>query len=200
MLFRSELDQDEIDRANDTVREEWESENGDDLWQQWLRDNDINTMYDWMRYVNVHTNRSLDWPYFTESSSYDAEVTYDDVADIFTSWTGWNARVGRNYHNATRDDTTWILEPDGSLNQPDSYEDGGLELVSPPMLLDDALAALETVFKWAKKNHYYTNDSTGFHIGVSVPNQTMENINHLKLILLLGDNYVLDKFKRLNSQ
>ena len=68
------------------------------------------------------------------------------------------------------------------------------------MNLEDGLAALENVFDWAKSNDYYTNRSTGFHIGVSIPNQTMENIDHLKVIMLLGDEYVLKAFNRAGSR
>ena len=68
------------------------------------------------------------------------------------------------------------------------------------MNLEDGLAALENVFDWAKSNGYYTNRSTGFHIGVSIPNQTMENIDHLKVIMLLGDEYVLKAFGRAGSR
>ena len=68
------------------------------------------------------------------------------------------------------------------------------------MNLEDGLAALENVFSWAKSNDYYTNRTTGFHIGVSIPLQTMENIDHLKVIMLLGDEYVLKAFGRAGSR
>jgi hypothetical protein len=43
----------------------------------------------------------------------------------------------------------------------------------------------------------YTDSSTGFHMGVSIPQ--MENVDYIKLILFLGDKYVLEEFGRLGN-
>ena len=193
-----ELTDDQKDRASDSVRENWEEENDSDNWKNFLSRHSIDTMHDFARYISRETNvDSLDWPYMRGGPSGD--VTYEDLVDSFENATGYSAVGSSGYHGTSRGDY-WIFEPDSSLDSPEEYEDGGVELVSPPMLLDDALEALDKVFTWAKRNSYYTNRTTGFHIGVSVPDQTMANINHLKLILLLGDKYVLDRFERLNSR
>ena len=191
----------ELDDAKDNVRTNWMEENEEYTWGRFLSRNSIDDMYDWMRWVNRNTRESLTWPHYTYSRSREEPTTdIGDVVDDFRRTTGYKARASSGYHGATRDESTWIFEPDSSLDSPNDDEDGGIELVSPPMLLDDGLAALQTVFKWAKSNGYYTNRTTGFHIGVSIPEQTMENINHLKLVLLLGDKYVLERFGRLNSR
>jgi len=195
----SEVTEEQKDEAESSVRENWENENDKENWQDFLRIHEIDTMQGFARYINRETNvDSLDWPYMTDGSS-SGDVTYDDLVNSFENATGYSAVESSGYHGTSRGDY-WIFEPDSSLDSPEDFEDGGVELVSPPMLLDDALEALNNVFTWAKRNRYYTNRTTGFHIGVSVPDQTMANINHLKLILLLGDKYVLDRFERLNSR
>jgi hypothetical protein len=55
---------------------------------------------------------------------------------------------------------------------------------------------LNKVKKWAKVYGCYTNDSTGLHINISVPNYSRENLDFVKLALLMGDEYVLDLFGR----
>jgi hypothetical protein len=189
----------ELDDAKDSVRENWMSENEGDTWPNFISRNSIDDMHDWMRWVNRNTRQSLSWPHMT-SSRTDPTVDIDDVVEDFKRTTGYKAKSSSGYHGASRDETTWIFEPDSSLDNPLSDGDGGIELVSPPMNLEDGLAALENVFDWAKSNDYYTNRSTGFHIGVSIPNQTMENIDHLKVIMLLGDEYVLKAFNRAGSR
>jgi len=191
----------ELDDAKDNVRTAWIENNEEGIWRQFLYRNNIGDMYDFMRWVNRNTNSSLTWPHYTFSSSREEPTTdIGDVVDDFSRNTGYKARASSGYHGASRDETTWIFEPDSSLDSPSNDGDGGIELVSPPMNLEDGLAALENVFSWAKSNDYYTNRTTGFHIGVSIPNQTMENIDHLKVIMLLGDEYVLKAFGRAGSR
>jgi hypothetical protein len=87
------------------------------------------------------------------------------------------------------------VEPDGSL-EPDDPNDQGLEFVSPPLPIDEILGDLNKVKKWAKEYGCYTNDSTGLHINISVPGYSRENLDFVKLALLMGDKYVLDAFGR----
>ena len=191
----------ELDDAKDNVRTAWIENNEEYTWGRFISRNGIDDMYDFMRWVNRNTRESLSWPYYTFSSSREEPTTdIGDVVDDFRRNTGYKARAISGYHGADRDETTWIFEPDSSLDSPSNDGDGGIELVSPPMNLEDGLAALENVFSWAKSNDYYTNRTTGFHIGVSIPLQTMENIDHLKVIMLLGDEYVLKAFGRAGSR
>ena len=190
----------DLENAEETVRENYLNNESDNNWRKFLSDEDIDTMYDFMRYTNRSSGSiTLYWPHMTYTRG-DPTVDIDDVVADFRRTTGYKAKSSNGYHNATRDETTWIFEPDSSLDNPEDDGDGGIELVSPPMNLEDGLAALENVFDWAKSNGYYTNRSTGFHIGVSIPNQTMENIDHLKVIMLLGDEYVLKAFNRAGSR
>jgi len=191
-------DEDAVEAATEEFEEQEreEYENEEARWREFLSEKDIDSMHDWMRWVNRNSPRiTIYWPYMIYRGGGD--LTRDDIADLFTQQTGLGpTKVGDGYHSVKRDETHWIFEPDGSLDEPDDDNDGSVEIVSPPMSLENALSSLETVFKWASKNGYYTNQSTGFHMGVSIPEQTMENIDHLKVIMLLGDNYVLKKFNR----
>lgn len=190
----------DLENAEETVREEYLNNESDYNWRKFLSDEDISTMYDFMRWTNRSSGSiTLYWPHMTYTRG-DPTVDIDDVVEDFKRTTGYKAKSSSGYHGASRDESTWIFEPDSSLDNPEDYGDGGIELVSPPMNLEDGLAALENVFDWAKSKGYYTNRTTGFHIGVSIPNQTMENIDHLKVIMLLGDEYVLKAFNRAGSR
>jgi hypothetical protein len=91
-----------------------------------------------------------------------------------------------------------VVEPDGSL-EPDDPNDQGLEFVSPPLPIDEILGDLNKVKRWAKEYGCYTNDSTGLHINISVPDYSRENLDFVKLALLMGDKYVLDAFGRASN-
>jgi hypothetical protein len=66
------------------------------------------------------------------------------------------------------------------------------------MPLLTALEKLQEVADWANdssEGNAYTNDSTGLHMGVSVPYKGGD-VDYLKLILFMGDEYVLNAFGR----
>ena len=146
---------------------------------------------------DVADQQSLDWPYWTEGSYNGGGRDVNEIADSLSEALGGaEVRGSTGYHSTRRRPGLWIIEPDGSLN-PDDSDDAGLEIVSPPMPLPQTLAALRKVIDWANSNNgdAYTNDSTGLHMGISVPFKG-GNVDYVKLILFLGDQYVLDKFGR----
>ena len=49
---------------------------------------------------------------------------------------------------------------------------------------------------FAEQEDFTTNDNCGLHINVSVPNFSHDNLDYLKLCLLVGDQHVLEKFGR----
>ena len=63
---------------------------------------------------------------------------------------------------------------------------------------DELLSDLDKVAKWASQYGAYTNKSTGLHINVSVEGWSgdMGKLDYVKLALLMGDNYILEKFGR----
>ena len=90
----------------------------------------------------------------------------------------------------------WALTVDGSVKSQDKNI-LGLELISPPMPVAIALEQLEKVFNWMRENQHVTNYTTGFHVGVSYGGKKMtQRADPLKLVLLLGEHYLLQAFQR----
>jgi hypothetical protein len=150
-----------------------------------------------LRYMSdVASEYSLDWPYMTGGGGNDGGRDWDSIGDSLQGVIDMPVKVSSNYHSTTRKEGLWIVEPDSSL-EPDDREDFGLEIVSPPMPLLVALNKLQEVTDWANSSegNAYTNDSTGLHMGVSVP-YVGGDVDYLKLILFLGDEYVLQQFGR----
>ena len=148
----------------------------------------------WMS--DIATNFDLDWPYMTGGGGNDGSRDWDDIGDSLNTAIDMPVKVSSGYHQATRREGLWIVEPDTSL-EPDDREDFGLEIVSPPLPLNQALEKLQQVTDWANSDagNAYTNSSTGLHMGVSVPFKGGD-VDYLKLILFLGDEYVLQRFGR----
>jgi len=147
---------------------------------------------------DIAAEYSLDWPYLTGSGGGNngGSREWDEIGSSLEQTVGMPVKVSSGYHNATRKEGQWIVEPDTSL-RPDDSEDFGLEIVSPPMPLLQALEQLQAVTDWANSPYgsAYTNESTGLHMGVSVPYKGGD-VDYLKLILFLGDEYVLQSFGR----
>ena len=67
------------------------------------------------------------------------------------------------------------------------------------MPLKQCLEVMEKFFEWANDHDAYTNGTTGFHMGVSMPEQDTSKVDYVKLTMFLGDKYVLEQFKRLGN-
>jgi hypothetical protein len=148
---------------------------------------------------DIAAEYSLDWPYMTGGGGGNngGSREWDNVGDSLQDAIDMPVRVSQGYHSMPRKEGQWIVEPDSSLS-PDDREDYGLEIVSPPMPLLTALEKLQEVTDWANdpnQGNAYTNSSTGLHMGVSVPYKGGD-VDYLKLILFLGDEYVLQSFGR----
>jgi len=149
----------------------------------------------WRWMSDIADTFNLSWPYFTGSDVYGGSRSWDEIGDSLHDAIDMPVKVSSGYHSATRKPGLWIVEPDSSLD-PDDEEDCGLEIVSPPMPLKQALEKLEEVTDWANGDgNAYTNQSTGLHMGVSIPYKE-GRVDYLKLILFLGDEYVLKQFGR----
>ena len=118
--------------------------------------------------------------------------TFETIKDQISNILQKPAKAGTVQHSVPRDASHYIVEPDTSLKPPKGYS--GVEIISPPMTLESAIADLEKIQQWAKSTGGITNRSTGLHIGVSIPN--MDNVDYLKLVLFVGDEYVLSQFDR----
>lgn len=103
--------------------------------------------------------------------------------------------VFSDYHQRSKDATSWYIEPDGSLEPKNG--DGAAEVVTPPLPVKEGIAALKTFFGIAKNLNLYTSKSnkTGLHINVSIP----DKLDVLKLAVFTGDQYVLKAWGRENN-
>jgi hypothetical protein len=121
----------------------------------------------------------------------------DNIADSFSRDIG----VSVFYDNVSWDISGgnkfgyWRIEDDSSIKPK------GLEFITPDggLPVDVMITKMEEVRDWALKNDYYTNESTGLHINVSVPNYHISTVDYVKLVLLLGDEKVLNDFGRLGN-
>ena len=145
---------------------------------------------------DIQSSFDISWPhYYDINDGQDGDMDVDQVADEFSSYMGKPVNASRSYHGARREAGHYVVEPDGSL-EGDNPGDGGLEFVSPPMPIDEMITDLNKVKAWADKTGCYTNDSTGLHINISVPDYSLEKLDYVKLALLMGDEYVLELFGR----
>jgi hypothetical protein len=193
-LAREKLDQfveeewDEQGRLYDNAREKWMDESDWPDENEWLSSEGLYTMQD------IESNYNITWPHWFYPDN-GGELSVDDVGDEFSRMIGKPVNTSERYHGARREAGHYVVEPDGSL-EPDDYDSAGLEFVSPPMPIDEMISDFNKVVAWAKKTGCYTNDSTGLHINVSVPDFSREKLDYVKLALLLGDEYVLSEFDR----
>ena len=147
----------------------------------------------------------LDWPRNSRNSkdskdSKDSEegITIDDVSRSFKKALGLTkVHTSSSYHGAEREDGVWSIETDSSIEG--LRGDNGLEFISPAQPIAKTLEQMKQLVKWAKREEFYTNQSTGLHINISVPNFSDEKLDFIKLALFMGDKYILDQFKRTSN-
>jgi hypothetical protein len=177
-------------RIHDQAFEEFSDEQDEEYDERSFLDDKYQTMSD------IQSNFDISWPhYYDINDGQDGEMDIDQVADDFSNSIGKPVNASRQYHGGRREAGHYVVEPDGSL-EGDNPGDGGLEFVSPPMPIDEMISDLNKVKAWAKREGCYTNDSTGLHINISVPNYTLAKLDYVKLALLMGDEYVLELFGR----
>jgi murein DD-endopeptidase MepM/ murein hydrolase activator NlpD/pyrimidine deaminase RibD-like protein len=152
---------------------------------------------------NVEDAYEIQWPHWSNPNEGNGSVDTQMVADEFSQAVGREVRVNTRYHQSGDrpgpKNQFYVVEPDGSL-EGDNEGDEGLEFVSPPMPIDALLKDLNAVKAWAGRMGVYTNDSTGLHINISVPNYSIDQLDYVKLALLMGDEYVLENFGRATNE
>jgi hypothetical protein len=67
------------------------------------------------------------------------------------------------------------------------------------MPVDEMFSDMDKIVNWANNYGCYTNSSTGLHMNISVPDMSTAKLDFVKLALLMGDEYVLEKFERLGN-
>ena len=157
--------------------------------EQFLRDIGIRYMSD----VNDRVREYVSWPHWTYPDG-DGEMNLENLADEFSDAIGRKVHYSTGYHSGPRTSDAYTIEPDSSLSG--SGDDAGLEFISPPLPIDEALEDVKKIKEWADERGAYTNRTTGLHMNVSVPGFDQENLDFVKLTLLLGDKYLLDRFGR----
>jgi hypothetical protein len=137
--------------------------------------------------------------YNTKSSA-----AVDLLIDDFTNAVGRHAIFDKE-HGGRRVKGAYTIEPDGSL-RPTKYSTG-LEFVSPTLPLDEMLNDMQNIINWARDYGCVTGPQykTGLHMNVSVPGTKKaaggrSAIDYVKLALLVGDEYILEKFGRIASE
>ena len=192
-ILDEQLDEvwDDRGRVYENARDEWDQD------ADWPDEQDFLRREGYRHMSDIHyMDYDVYWPYMTTGG--DSKIEIDQVADDFSRAIGRPVNASLQYHGGRREAGHYVVEPDGSLDADDD-SDAGLEFISPPLPLDDMLSDLNKTIAWAKKYGCYTNDSTGLHMNVSIPNYSRENLDYVKLAILLGDQYVLQQFGRLSN-
>jgi hypothetical protein len=184
------------------VEDEWDNQGRtyQRVYDSWMEDQDLPDETDffssqgwrWMQNIYEEYSRYIEWPYYRQTN--DGGPSLETIGEQFSDMIGKPVNVSSRYHGAKRNPGEYSLETDGSI---DTDGDGaGLEFITPPMPIDELLKDLSKTINWAKRNGATTNESTGLHMNVSIPNANFRDLDYTKLALLLGDNYVLDQFGR----
>lgn len=187
-LAQSSLD--DQDSTYDRVLDQFRDDFSYPEEREFLRDADLDFMSD------VASEYDISWPYMRVEGGDENDFNEDNaqqLADDLSRTLGYDVEVSDRYHGQSKNATSWYFEPDSSLEAESG--DMPVEIVSPPMPLDQCLDALDNFFSWAKGFKAYTNNSTGFHMGVSLP-EVGGKVDFVKLALFLGDEYVLQTFGR----
>ena len=90
-------------------------------------------------------------------------------------------------HNYS-DDTEWNIVEDGSLTE----TDGGAEIISPILSLQDGLRDTQLVFEYITQNGH-TGSETGFHVNLSYKTFNMDNLDVFKMMLFMEEG-AIEKF------
>jgi len=130
----------------------------------------------------------------------DASNGLEDVERLFSPWAQDHSRsdvvrTGSYHSGQSVDNDYWRIEDDSSIES--DSDQLGAEIISP--VYDsprEMLQEMNSLFKFFMEEGVETNSSTGLHVTMSMTSPGGENVNRLKLALLLGDQYVLKQFNR----
>lgn len=177
----------------DEAREEVEQDvhnNLDYSFGDWLYEN-----FNWLSQVAYEYDLGV--PFNDDDDRGEAFDSYamETAAADLTEMTGLQVDIGSGYHSVRRRPDVIVIEADSSI-EPDRG-DAAAEVITPPLPLKQSLDLLKTLIAWAKKYGGYSNDSTGLHVNMSI--RGAEDIDYVKLMLMIGDQHVLDQFGRLGN-
>lgn len=167
-----------VDELEDDFNERQEFE-------YFLRDEDLR------KYSDVASRFNLDWPVWEEIPLGD-----NDLGSIAASFAH---AVGRGVVPDRASNTEYGVITDASLTSGDQ-DYMGVEFMSPPLDLGNMIQDFHRVRAWALREGCWTDSTTGLHINVSLPNFNLDKLDYVKLVLLLGDKWVLQQFGRLGNK
>lgn len=162
----------------ENTRDEWMNdwlENADEE-QTWLRSQNITHMSD-----IINQWDEVIWPHYVSESEANLDFIEQEITRL----------LGRDGYSVTTDSSLGGEGPEPGM--------AGIEIISPPLPVTELLSDFQKLVQWSRNNGGQTNDATGLHMNVSVPNYDRDNLDYLKLAILIGDEYVLEKFGRLNN-
>ena len=189
------------------VEEEYEEE-----YLDWLRDDirDGNDLEDEAKELAEGDYDMSDWIYdqwsymssFLDDYGYEYSRSGDGVescAEILYKWINENSEF-KDYpeygdYGDTNTTTAWAVENDSSI-EPD--EGAAAEIISPVFSSPrQMLTEMKSLFEWGE-DEFGTNHSTGLHVTMSWQGEQRDPYK-LKMALLLGDQYLLKEFDRINN-
>ena len=136
----------------------------------WLDMIDVSTMMD-VAGLNIGGDQELELP--------DEYNPLTQLLDGFKAAVGAKNVSSNLVHGGVKRSTEtyqdWIIEPDVTIQVGDETA-AGLEFISPAKLLPETLKNLENLINWANSYGCYTNESTGLHINVSIPDYDRSKI------------------------
>jgi len=197
-LASAQVDQEMEDRGSmeyDAAVERVRDELWDEL-QDSFSEDDFYETGPYKRMSDIERRFEIAWPmYNTVGGTKDM----DGVASDLGAELGVTVVTGE-YHENKYNTVDWRIEEDASLDRGARTADaGGLEFISPPLPFREAVSKLKEFIVFAKNNEYYTNKNTGFHINLSVKDQTINQLDYIKLVLFSGDMHLLEEFNRTSN-
>lgn len=156
------------------------------------------SFYDWCQNEGYSSLTDLCYPFdlagpmseIDESEQFEQNAI--PISQSLNRILGKEITISQEYHG-DRTEGAYTLEPDGSIEPNDTDNDLAVEIVSPPLPLQEMLSDLEKTLHYVANRGGYTNESTGLHINLSLPDG---EIDYVKLCLFSGDKAVLQQFDR----
>lgn len=176
--------------ANIAIREQYNIHDEHPSEKEWLEAIGVSTLKD------AADIFKLRWPYYKNPT----EDILKEITEKIKSDFGFSdVQYSLEYHSVERVPGRWIVEVDASIVPPELSYDIGVEIISPPLTITEAVSNMKKIWQWAKKQKAYTNNSTGLHINVSVPDFSPQKLDYTKLVLLSGDQHILQEFGRIGN-
>jgi hypothetical protein len=157
-----------------------------------VKDNGFEPKFGW----EADTKNDSSRVYISEHPEGGSEVvkqTFVNIEDSLSDALGVKATVEYKSRSAHAKAKDWLITSDQSIKGKEG--DVGVEIISPPTPLGEALEDLKTMFEWMKHHSVETNITTGLHINLSMPN--IKDIDLVKLVLFAGESHVMKAFDRI---